>query len=146
MSSTPNANTGEIPVPIIPPFCEIKNNGDEFDEIYNNVRNYGRTVSENTDRKKINAYLDPDLRDKKREDLLQNVKEELGNEVCSDDSDNARQYVQMVFLIAVIKKLAADPNCHFKQVSRISQKFENQMRGKEDSWEWVTVHTKEVFS
>ena len=145
MSSTPNANTGEIPVPIIPPFREI-NNGDEFDKTLARVYKVVRRVSKIIEGEKINLYLNPDMHDERREDLLEDVEKRLKNEVCGENTDNARQYKQMVFYITVIKMLAADPNCHFKHVSRIRKQFSEEVRGEKDKWEWVTVHTKEVFS
>jgi len=143
-------NTVKIPVPIIPPFENVCKDSDGFKELLGRVADVVRRVSGNIvgqdgSQNMEDPFFNRDLTKKKqRTDAFNDVKETLGKELCSADSDDARQYVEMVFNIKVIKMLASDPKCLFKRVAEINKKFEEQMKGEEHLWEWVPVHTKEV--
>jgi len=151
MSSTPNANTGEIPVPRIPPFDEFLKKFDEgyLESCYRPALLMKLTVHANVTKPDgshpANDFFGAHSKHPKKLELLTPLENKFKEELSRNDVVylRAHDYVEMVYIIEAIKELAADSTCIF-DVSRIMEDTVKEMDGEEDpSWEWITVHTEE---
>jgi len=88
---------------------------------------YFRVGSEEPEKKEL---LDP---------LIEQYKEQLSETPIT--RVRTHDFVEMLFTIKAIKKMAADPECFF-DVPSILERTKGEMEGDEGSWEWISVHTE----
>ena len=138
----------KIPVPLCPRWEEFHERHDDGVEIFRNVFStkltIGRNVTEYT-YPILDLYFDTRSKHPKKLQLLESIREQLKEQLSKESTvrSRAKEYEEMLFTIAVIKEMAADPTCSF-HVSRIVEETREKMEGEKDpSWEWITVHTEE---
>ena len=138
---------GKIALPQCPSFEEFLQNYDKFGlKIYKSAEFMRSRVHANVTgldgSHPANDFFGAHSKHPKKLELLTPLENKFKEELSRNDVVylRAHDYVEMVYIIEAIKKLAADPTCCF-DVSSIMEKTEEEMKGEEDLWEWVTVHT-----
>jgi len=139
---------GKIPLPLVPTSFNEFNK--EYEKMGLPAYKYAVCMKKRVERHAVadkgdwyppQIFFDPDSQRKEKLNLLKPLEEEFKKELSNKETRvRAQDYVEMRYIIQAIKKLASYRNCLF-DVPSIMEWTEEEMKGEEHLWEWITVHT-----